>query len=76
MASDAQKNYKRALKRVEDALDAFNKEKGHFNAKRIHGNELTPAVERLLAAKLALLRESKDEPEPKKTIQPHDRYFK
>jgi len=56
MAADAQKNYRRALKSAEDALEKFDKATKLFEIRRIHRNELTQAVEALLAAKLALLR--------------------
>jgi hypothetical protein len=59
MASDAQKNYKRALKRVEDALDAFNKAKGIFEVKRSY-RELEFAIVALHTAKVNLLRESEE----------------
>jgi hypothetical protein len=74
--ADAQKEYKRARARVEAALDKLTKTTRYLDAQRIHRAELTPAIEMLLAAKLALLRESKEEPETKKTIRPSNRYLK
>ena len=65
------------MERAEDALAKLDKATNLFEIKRIHRNELTPAIEALLAAKLAVLREPKEEPEkPKKIIRLSDRDFK
>ena len=77
MATDAQKNYRRAFKRTEAALDQLDNAKGIFDAKRKY-RELQFAIETLLASKLALLREPKEE-EPEKPKRKHrllDQYFK
>ena len=76
MATDEQKDYRRALKRAEDALGKLDKATNLFEIKRIHRNELTPAIEALLASKLALLREpNREQEEPKKIIRLSGRYF-
>jgi hypothetical protein len=77
MPTDEEKAYRRALKRIDDALGKSDKSTSLFEIRRIHRSELTPAVEALLAAKLAVLRESKIEQEaPKKITRLSDRYFK
>ena len=68
--------YKRARARAAEALEKLHDAKGYLEAKRIYKNELTPAIEALLAAKLALLRVPSEPDEPKKTIKLSDRYFK
>jgi hypothetical protein len=61
--------YRHAFARAFIALEKFDLAQGHFDARRIHRVELTPAIEALLDAKLNLLRESEKE-------ELSDRYFK
>jgi len=53
MASDEQKEYRRALKRAAEALDQLDKAKGHFAAKRVDG-ELELAIKALHVVEYSL----------------------
>lgn len=61
--ADEQKEYKRARARVTTALEKLHEAKGYLDAKTIYKNDVTPAIEALLAAKLDVLREAKTQPQ-------------